>query len=154
MTKRLALFATFLLLVAAPLRADDAEDAAAKTIENLGGKLIRDDKDPARPVVGVDLSSANAFVMVVALARLHDLPALRALDLSNTPLGDANLKTVAGCKGLKTVDLSNTKVTDSGLKELAELKALRRLDLTGCQAISDDGVAELQKALPDCKISR
>jgi hypothetical protein len=31
---------------------------------------------------------------------------------------------------------------------------LRKLDLEGCKGVTDAGVAELQKALPDCKINR
>ena len=34
-----------LLLAAAPLLADDAEDQAVKAVEKLGGKVVRDDKD-------------------------------------------------------------------------------------------------------------
>ncbi len=44
-------------------------------------------------------------------------------------------------------------MTDSGLKELAALNGLHTLNLFGAQ-VTDAGVAALQKALPDCKISR
>jgi hypothetical protein len=44
-------------------------------------------------------------------------------------------------------------VTDAGLKGLAELKGLQWLGLVGTQ-VTDAGVAELQKALPGCKIRR
>ena len=47
-----------LLLAAVPLYADDAEDQAVKAVEKLGGKVVRDDKDPARPVVEVDLEQS------------------------------------------------------------------------------------------------
>ena len=42
-----------LLVMAAPLHADDAENAAVKRIENLAGGVGRDDKDPAHPVISV-----------------------------------------------------------------------------------------------------
>jgi hypothetical protein len=45
-------------------------------------------------------------------------------------------------------------VTDNGLKELAGLKELKYLDLRRCQGVTDAGVAELKKALPDCEITR
>ena len=51
-----------LLLAAVPLYADDAEDQAVKAVETLGGKVIRDDKDPAHPVVEVDSSSTTPGV--------------------------------------------------------------------------------------------
>jgi len=39
------------------------------------------------------------------------------------------------------------------LKHLAGLKNLESLDLTGCDKVTDKGIAELQKALPNCKIT-
>jgi hypothetical protein len=45
-----------------------------------------------------------------------------------------------------------TKVTDSGLKELAGMKCLQRLDILDVKNLTAAGVAELQKALPECKI--
>jgi len=44
-------------------------------------------------------------------------------------------------------------VTDAGLKDLAPLQGLKTL-LLGDTKVTDAGVAELQKALPDCKIYR
>ena len=82
-------------------RADEA--SAVKAVENLGGKVTRDDKLPGKPVIGVNLAG--------------------------------------------------TGVTDAGLKELKHLKQLTRLDL-GQTKVTDDGVADLQKALPGCRISR
>jgi hypothetical protein len=43
-------------------------------------------------------------------------------------------------------------VTDAGLKELTEMKSLRYLYL-GSRGVTDTGVDELKKALPDCKVS-
>jgi hypothetical protein len=45
-------------------------------------------------------------------------------------------------------------VTDVGLKELAALTRLKSLSLFECKGVTDAGVAELRKALPDCKITR
>jgi hypothetical protein len=104
MTKRLPLLAACLLLAAAPLYANDAEDAAAKTVKRLGGGLTSDETDPARPVVGVDLAG-------VAVA-------------------DGDLKTLTALKQLKTLDLSVClAVTDAGLKHLTALKRLEVLNL-------------------------
>ena len=93
------------MLAAVPLYADDAEDQAVKTIEKLGGKVVRDDKDPAKPVVAVDL----AFTVVT----------------------DADLKELPALKGLQTLNLCATKMTDAGLEELAALKGLQTLNLQG-----------------------
>ena len=45
----------------------------------------------------------------------------------------------------------STRVTDAGVKELAGLKSLQTLDLRDTQ-VTDAGLKERQKALPDCKI--
>jgi hypothetical protein len=47
--------------------------------------------------------------------------------------------------------LSETQVSDAGIKHLAGLNKLDSLDLRGTRATAA-GVAELQKALPKCKV--
>ena len=49
------------------------------------------------------------------------------------------------------LDLSNGEFTAGGLKALAALKELKELNLSGSNAKAAD-VADLKKALPDCKI--
>ena len=44
-------------------------------------------------------------------------------------------------------------MTNAGLKQLACLKGLTTLYL-GATKVTDEGVAELQKALPNCRIDR
>ena len=140
------------LLSAAPLYADDAEDAAVKAVEKLGGSVARDDTDPNRPVVAV------SFVAVPVTDRelkcLAPLKRLKTLDLA-VCLGvtDAGLKELATLKRLQELNLSYTGATDAGLKRLEKLKGLLRLNLRG-DRVTADGVAALQKALPDCKIDR
>jgi hypothetical protein len=67
---------------------------------------------------------------------------------------DKGLKDLNQLKGLATLGLGRTEVTDMGLKELNELKQLKELILVGCMNVTDAGVKELQKALPECKILR
>ncbi len=63
------------------------------------------------------------------LLALKDLPDLRALDLSQVPVNDSDLEKVAPLKELRQLDISDTNVTAAG-------------------------VAKLQQALPNCKITR
>ena len=63
------------------------------------------------------------------LLALKDLPDLRALDLSNMPVDDSDTEYIIPLTGLRHLYLSSTRVTDSG-------------------------VAKLQQALPNCKITR
>ena len=55
-------------------------------------------------------------------------------------------------KQLRLLELRGCyQITDAGLKEVAKLKQLRELYFAGTK-ITKVGVAELQKALPKCKI--
>src|SRR5262249_35994386 len=105
MTKSVAMPAVYLLLAAVPLHADVNENTAAKAVERLGGKLTLDNKDAARPIVGVDLSF--------------------------TDLTDAGLKDFTTLKRLQTLNLGGTKITDVGLKGLGPLKRLETLHRGG-----------------------
>ena len=51
-----------------------------------------------------------------------------------------------------SLSLIGTKITDAGLLRLKRLTKLQRLVLDFTK-VTDAGVADLQKALPDCKIS-
>src|SRR3954447_6898200 len=61
-------------------RADEA--SAVKAVENLGGKVTRDDKLPGKPVTGVNL--AFAHVTDAGLKELKDLKQLTTLALYNS----------------------------------------------------------------------
>jgi internalin A len=82
-------------------RVDEAEDRAVDFIKKLGGRVVRDDAAPGKPVTRVYLE--------------------------RTTLDDSGLKELAPLKHLQTLDLFNTRVTDEGLKELAPLKSLNEL---------------------------
>jgi len=56
-----------------------------------------------------------------------------------------------GFEGVRQLDLSNTQITDAGLKEVAKMKQLIVLILDDTK-VTKAGVAQLQKALPKCKI--
>jgi hypothetical protein len=161
-----ALAGCLLLLAASPLLADDAEDKAVEAVKKLGGKVIRDDKDPSKPVIKVNLNVSQVTdadlkelaplkelkelhldachgVTDAGLKELAELKGLQTLDLWGTKVTDAVLKELAPLQGLKRLDLGYTAVTDKGLKELAPLKELKELYLYGCQGVTDKGLKEL-----------
>jgi hypothetical protein len=83
---------------------------------------------------------------------LAEMKSLQALSIAGTSLTDRALKDLAGwLKNLETLHVDSAKVTDAGLKELAGLKKLQTLVHSNTQ-VTAAGVAELQKALPQCKI--
>ena len=114
------------------------------------------------------------------LKLLRNATGLRKLELKFCSLTEAGLKNLAGLNHLETLNLDcslhdhanlglaclkgltqlqelnisdNYGVTDVELEHLKGLTQLRKLDLCGTQ-VTDAGVAKLQKALPNCKITR
>src|SRR4051794_41001541 len=94
------------VLLCGVARAD--ETAAVKMVEKYRGEIERDEKQPNRPVIGVDLRGSQ--VTDAGLKELKELKQLQWLALD-------------GCREL----------TDAGLKELKELKQLTKLDLRRTQ---------------------
>lgn len=99
------------------------------------------------------LSLGDSRVSDDGLKHLSGLKGLTHLFLWRTRVSDEGLRHLAGLKELTKLGLSYTRVSDAGLKHLAGLKSLRALHLYGTK-VTDKGVAQLQKALPRCRISR
>ena len=86
----------------------------------------------------------------------HYLAALEthtALNLFGWRITDAGLVHLKGLTGLQTLTLYRTKITDAGLVYLKGLTKLQTLYLGGTK-ITGTSVADLKKALPNCKISK
>ena len=66
---------------------------------------------------------------------------LQTLDLPGK-VTDADLRELAGMKGLQVLSLGGAQVTDAGLKELAVLKGLQKLIIEGTP-VTDTGLKEL-----------
>jgi hypothetical protein len=103
-------------------------------ITDGGLKLVSTMSD----VLGVNLShteiSGNLF-------HLNAMPKLLWLQLDNTQITDAELRTLSGHPGLQMLSLRNTKITDQSLPQLTGL-SLRLLALNDTQ-ITDAGLAQL-----------
>ena len=128
------------------------EERAANAILKLGGKVIRAEKLPGRPIVEVDLSGTK--VTDSDLKDLKELKGLEKLVLWATEITDAGLKDLKELKGLKRLYLGRTgrtQITDAGMKDLKELKGLQTLGLSNTQ-ITDAGLKDLQRALPNTTI--
>lgn len=85
------------------------------------------------------------------LRELRRLTGLEELDLSNNPnIGDEGLENLSKLK-LRTLRLNKIQMTDKGIPALKQLKDLKVLEVKGNQ-LSEDGIAELRAALPNCRI--
>ena len=85
------------------------------------------------------------------LPHLTGQPELIDLSLSHPNLTNLTAENLAELKPLKRLSLAGSGLTNAGIKHLANLTNLESLDLRRTKA-SAAGVAELQKALPQCKI--
>ena len=87
-------------------------------------------------------------------AGLKEVSKLQNLEKLSLPkqITDEGLKEVAQLQKLTYLHLTFCdQISDAGLKELAKLKKLKFLSLVNTQ-VTDAGVAELRKALPNCRI--
>jgi hypothetical protein len=174
---RLALALAALAAAPSVCRSADQKQALA-ALEMQGATVIRDEADPARPVVSVVFNSQKpatgeqikllaAFPKLTTvalggsdklsdkdLAALAGLKGLETLSLTAAKgVTDDSLKHLAGLKKLKRLDLSLTDVGDAGLKHLAGLKSLESATVT-LTKVTDAGAKDLQKALPKVKVIR
>jgi hypothetical protein len=166
----LMFFPCLFLLTIAPYQVEDSEDAIVKFVQQLGGRVQRDEEADSKPVVLVFLGSTKVtdkdipklknlktlrelFLpnTKVTGAGLSELKTLKVLILINTKLTDAGLKEIKGLQDLETLSLVGAEVTDEGIMELAGLKNLRELYLCFTK-VTAEGVAKLKKALPKCDI--
>jgi len=87
------------------------------------------------------------------LEHLRGLTQLDWLDLHSTLLTDAGLEQLRGLTHLRYLHLAKTQVTDAGVVHLRGLGQLGLLCLSNTQ-VTATGINDLQKALPNVKITR
>ncbi len=92
------------------------------------------------------------------LEHLSEMTTLQVLDLSNTQISDTGLTHIKKLARLSKLFLYGTKISDVGLLHLQELRGLQELALSDIYGLSktqitEAGVANLQQALPHCRIS-
>jgi hypothetical protein len=161
-------------LTPAPSGKNQQEAIAA--LEKLGAKTKKSDDGN---VVSVSLA-LNGKLTDSDLTILKEITTLKELGLTYTKTTDQGLIHLKGLTNLEVLNLYGTKITDTGLGHLKALPNLEVLNLggnritDGCLVhlkgltklkklnlvntfpksgmISDATIAELQKALPNCKI--
>ena len=157
------------------------EQQLSITIENLAAEIATDDGSIHTGIFRGTIPVAQTDVVVAKDAKLQamagDFVRVRYLDKLNITSGPRDLSTRAKCvegnlggvrvtrtqitnaglvqlKGMTKLEellLFCPKVTDAGLVHLTGLTNLQELGL-GSTKVTDAGVADLQKALPNCKI--
>ena len=103
------------------------------------------------------LSLFDTSVTDAQLEHITGMTSLRRLELHKTQITDAGLVHLKGLTKLETLLLLKTQITDEGILHLKGLTSLKSLWLTNSSfpntKVTDAGVADLQKALPDCRVS-
>jgi hypothetical protein len=124
-----------------------------------------------------NLNLANTNITGSGLVHLEGLKNLRYLSLWNTPVDDVELESIKGLtkmyalvldgtnvtdaglahiEGLANLEewlgLANTQITDAGLYHLEGLTKLQSLNVR-LTKVTDAGVEELKRALPNTDIS-
>lgn len=142
------------------------DQAAVEALEKLGLSITSigfDDKDPARPVVDVNLDDhigdadlallrrlrhlrsvrLDHKITDAGLAHLRGLTQLRELHLNFLPgITDKGMEIVEGLTELRVLNLNSTAVSDAGLRRLRGLIRLRDLRLFKTR-ITDAGLPAL-----------
>ena len=102
--------------------------------------------------IGVFSNEGTSLLNPDYAENLKHLTQLEDLGLpNNTKLNDNTLKHIGVLRKLKRLNLRQSQITDAGLMHLKRLTNLEELWLNNTK-ITDAGVADLQKALPTCKI--
>ena len=109
--------------------------------------------NPNAEPAAVDTGPVAAFeALGAAIERDASGHVVKVTCLRNEKITDGDLVHLKGLIDLKILYLGATQITDAGLVHLKGMTQLERLDLSETQ-VTDAGVAELQKAIPNCKIS-
>ncbi|MCH2602702.1 MAG: hypothetical protein MKZ76_06980 [Pedosphaera sp.] len=107
----------------------------------------------------------NTRITDAGLKEIAKLQKLEGLYLEGTRITDAGLKNVTRLENLQDLWLHNTSITDVGLKEVAKMKQLKSVSMftTGGApwtygaetraTFTRAGMAELRKALPNCRFN-
>ena len=123
-----------------------------------------------------ELDLLDTKITDAGLERLKPLPQLEALNIGNAKITDAGLIQIRGMKHLKRLDLFGTKISDAGLAHLKDLNHLQFLNLLNTKITGEglyylkgltnlrdlkfytpttiSGVSDLQKALPELRITQ
>lgn len=130
------------------------QQQAIDEIGRLSGKLERDEENPDRPVVRVDIAyELDDEDLAHLVMRLAVFPQLTQLKLKSPKITDAGLVHLKTLAGLQSLTLENTAITDTGLMHLKALTHLEMLNLKGT-SVTDAGIKDFQMAVPKARVER
>jgi hypothetical protein len=119
---------------------------AVHFVESQGGKVVRTPGGPISEVYFTHTWTQSAERMAKQSPNHGGSPPYNRLK-------NSALAVLESFPNLRVLDVSHSMVTDDGLKEIAKLKTLRKV-VYSPGYITEAGVAELKKALPDCVVEQ
>jgi hypothetical protein len=123
------------------VNATEQEERAIAAIEDLGGRVVRDESVPERPVIEVAFSES---IKDGDLEWLKTFPRLKGLSFSKTGITDSGLARLSGLTQLESLQIAEEKITDKGLAHLEGLSRLQELSLVDAR-ITGPGLAHLKE---------
>ncbi len=131
------------------VRSVAANDSSKEIDFHLSGKDLTDEQ--LADVVQVNdviwLNLKDTKITDAGLKTLANLKSLKKLHLERTAVTDEGLSEISGLSNLEYLNLYGTKVTDAGLEKLANLKNLKQLYLWE-SAATEAGAERLKQAIP------
>ena len=102
-----------------------------------------------------ELNIGGTLVTALGLEHLKDMTQLESLnvDYLEKPLTNETVGPLTGLTRLKTLIVSTSELSDAGLESLKALTTLETLNVEDTK-VTDAGVADFQKALPNVKVIR
>ena len=97
------------------------------------------------------LEEITVFDSYFPLDVLGSVSKLTRLVIEQNGLRDEDIEPIAELRNLRVLKLPFNDITDAGSRALANLTNLTQLDLSG-NYVSEEGVADLRRALPHCQI--
>ena len=88
-----------------------------------------------------------------AIEQIDKISSLRGLILGGWYLTDENLQHLQPPSQLTNLNLYGTNISDAGLANLKELRSLREISMTHNSRITPAGIRELQKSLPNVRVT-
>jgi len=116
----------------APEEKYDFKSADAELIKKLNNEYrVINSKSKTSPALDVTLYNSAFFTPATLNELIEIKDQIVSLNVSKTPITDADLKTIGQFKNLKKLNLNFTKITGNGLQNLATNTQLVSLSLAG-----------------------
>jgi Leucine-rich repeat (LRR) protein len=125
------------------------EQVVVRELEEMGGVVFTYWSGPEWIEFGPEWLSIRTYD-----GSLSWFDRVNGVGLSKTAITDEGLKHLSVLINIDTLNLENTQISDAGLKHLSDLTNLDQLLLGNNTQVTDEGIKELQRALPNCRISR